>query len=240
MPTKKFSCKIEELPSVAEWCSSLLKNKQAEFKDYLPDFGDPYPEKLNAKIVVVRDLITTKLFLGEVSVITKKLYDNMDAARPWLLKLEGYIERAEDTLETPAKNFDIKGVRNSIRGRDSEGLGKNLISLLQIVDKNTAQLVAKGMKPELVTALNTIMVNNAKFEKEQNEKMLVKEKAVKDNMDILNDLWKDCQNIMDAGKRINKFSDPEMVKNFTMAHIKKVINHTSKGNADKKDEGSNV
>ena len=74
-----------------------------------------------------------------------------------------------------------------------------------------------------------ILTNNSKLEQEQNEKMLIKE-----NMIILNDLWKDCQNIMDVGKRIYKFNEPEMVKNFTMAHIKKIINHTTSNKAPNK------
>ncbi len=236
--TKNFSCKIEELPSVAEWCNSLLKNNLDDFKDYSPDFNSQYVNSVGEKITIVSDLVSTKLYLGDVSVITRKLYDNMDAARPWLLKLEGYIKRAESTLITPAKNFDIKLVRANIRSRDAEGFSKNLTSLLQICDKNASILEAKGMKPELIAKLKDILLNNSKFAKEQNDSILLKEKAVNDNMKTLNDLWKDCQNIMDAGKRIYKYNKPEMIKNFTMTHIKKLINHTSAKNNTSNDNNT--
>ncbi len=43
------------------------------------------------------NLETTSLFIGELSNATKKLYDNLEAARPLFLKLEGLIIRALTT-----------------------------------------------------------------------------------------------------------------------------------------------
>ena len=233
MSKVNFSFKIEELSPIATWCNSLLKKYQTDFKDYSTEFADPYPIDIDTKIAKVNELISTKLFIGELSTATQKLYKNMEAARPILLQLEGYIKRAEKSLTTPAKSFDLKLLRKSISSKDAEGFNQNLKSVLQLVDANTTVLQNKGMKPALLTALGDILTNNYTYAQDQNNKLLDKEKAVKENAEVLNDLWKDCQNILDAGKRIYKYSNPDMVKNFTLTHIRKTLNHSiSKKNND--------
>ena len=227
MSKSNFSFKIEELSPVATWCNSLLKQYQADFKDYSTDFADPYPADVEAKIEAVNELISTKLFIGELSTATQKLYNNMDESRPLILQLEGYIKRTEKNLTTPAKSFDLKLLRKCISSKDAEGFNMSLKLLLQLVNANISVLQDKGMKPALVTKLTDILTKNYTLSQEQNSKMLDKEKAVKENADILNDLWKDCQNIMDAGKRIYKYSNPDMLKNFTLTHIRKTMNHSN-------------
>ena len=227
MSKVNFSFKIEELSPVATWCNSLLKQYQVDFKDYSTDFADPYPTDIDTKIIKVNELISTKLFIGELSTATQKLYKNMEATRPMLLQLEGYIKRAEKNLTTPAKSFDLKLLRKCISSKDAEGFNMNLKSLLQLVNANASVLQDKGMKPAMLTALGEILTNNYTYAQDQNNKMLDKEKAVKENADILTDLWKDCQNILDAGKRIYKYSNPDMLKNFTLTHIRKTFNHSN-------------
>lgn len=227
MSKVNFSFKIEELSPVATWCNSLLKQYQVDFKDYSTEFADPYPADIDTKITNVNELISTKLFIGELSTSTQKLYKNMDDSRPLLLQLEGYIKRAEKNLTTPAKSFDLKLLRKCISSKDAEGFNMNLKSILQLVNANITVLQDKGLKPALLTALGEILTNNYTFAQDQNNKMLDKEKAVKENSEALNDLWKDCQNILDAGKRIYKYSNPDLLKNFTLTHIRKTFNHSN-------------
>ena len=219
----KIPIRIEDLSPLATWLFGLVKENQADFKDYSPDFSIEYTKAFDEKIKAIDLLLSSKIFVGELSKATEKLNENMLLLRPHLLKLEGYAVRAKSTLNVPVDKFDFSGIRKSINGGDAEGFNKKLGILIQVVDKNQQALESKGMKADTITALTNILTNNKKLTQDQNVKMLAKEKAVVDNSGGFYDLWKDCQNIMDAGKRIYKYSKPEIVKNFTKTHIVKTM-----------------
>jgi len=233
MNSRNFTIRIEELTPFASWLNELLKKNQVEFEDYSTDFNNGYATVVDNKITAVSKLIATSLFIGELSNATNKLYANLEAARPFFLKLEGLVDRADGQLTVPVKKFDFSGLRKCLNGRDDKGFSKRLNTLLQLTDANKEVLQAKGMKPELVSSLSDILTNTQQYSKEQNEKMLAKEDAVSENVHQLNDLWADCQNIMDAGKRIYKYKQPEMVKNFTRSHILKTMRHDGGKGKDK-------
>lgn len=217
--------RIEELLPMASWLSSLVENNLAKFNDFSPEFSDSYLTTLDDKKEKVRELLSPQLFIGEMVKATQRLRDNMLAARPPLLKLEGYVVRAKDELSVAVKIFGFSGVRKNIKGGDAEGFGKKLADLLYLADTNSSILEAKGLKTETIALLEDILLTNTQLAQAQNDAILAKEKAVTDNDAVMNDLWKDCKNIMDAGKRIYKYNDPEMVKNFTKVHIIKTMRH---------------
>jgi hypothetical protein len=230
MGNLNLSIRIEELSPFARWLFALLKQYQQQFSDYSPDFAETFTAILQRKIDTVDNLVSSELFIGELSKATQRLTDKMIAARPPLLLLEGYVKRAAPNLDVLAKDFNFPAVRKCINGSDAEGFRKKLGSLLQLVDANTTILQAKGLKPELRQKLGTILSESAVLAQEQNDKMLAKEKAVKENTELLNELWNDCLNIMDAGKRIFKYTDPDMVKNFTRTYILQTMRHETAHN----------
>ena len=221
----KIPIRIEDLSPLSTWLSSLVNKNLAEFKDFSPEFSYEYIAATDAKIRSVNELVSSKLFIGETVKATQNLYDNMLAARPALLKLEGYVVRAKDELSVAVKNFDFTGVRKCINGRDAEGFSKLLTAMLQMVEANYRVVETKGLKADTKNLLVDILSAHNNLAQEQNNKMLAKESAIAANSSILSDLWKDCKNIMDAGKRIYKYNDPEMVKNFTKVHIIKTMRH---------------
>lgn len=224
----KMTIRIEEYPFYANWLVGLLKSNMVEFNEFSPEFSDAYISSVELKIQAVDELVSTKLLIGDLSVATKKLYGNMYAARPVLLRLEGYVVRAKDELNVAVKNFGFSKIRKCIKNKDTEGFAQNLKTLIQLVDINLQILEAKGMKAATRSLLGNILTSNALFVLEQNEKKLAKEKVVAENKAVIKDLWNECQNITDAGKRIFRYSDPEMMKNFTKKYIMSTMRHDGK------------
>lgn len=231
MKETKIPIRIEDLTPIANWLVSLLKNNQADFEDFSSDFSTANITLIEDKISAIDLKFSSKIYIGELVLVTKKINENMLSARPLLLKLEGYVLRSKENLNVTVNKFDFSGVRKCINGSDAEGLKNKLTTLMQLTEKNTIALESKGLKAEIKTGLNEILTNNTIYSQDQNDKMLAKEKAVLENGDLFLDLWKDCQNIMDAGKRIYKYSNPEMVKNYTKTHILKTMRHDTEHKA---------
>lgn len=219
----KIPIRIEDLAPVSSWLITLVKNNQTDFADYSPEFNTNYITDIEGKIAAVNLLVSTNVYIGEQVMATRKLNANMIAARPYLLKLEGYVKRSSDKLSVPAKTFDFPAIRKCINGSDAEGFQIKLTTLLQLTDGNKLALQDKGMKPDLKQSLDDILSQNSLLAQEQNDKMLLKAKVVKENSSMFADLWKECQNMMDAGKRIYQYTKPEMVKNFTKTYILKTM-----------------
>jgi hypothetical protein len=221
----KIPIRIEDLSPLATRLINVMKSNLGDFTAFSPEFTVPYTVAVEDKIKDVDTLVSTKLFIGEIVKITQKLHENMMNTRPALLQVEGYVIRAKNQLSVPVKSFGFSGVRKSITNLDAEGFCSKLTILLQMVKVNKAVLEAKGLKPETINLLNDTIITNNKIIKEHNDKIIAKEKAVAENKTVLYSLWKECQNIMDAGKRIYKYSKPEMVKNFTRSYILKTMRH---------------
>lgn len=225
MSNAKLPIRIEELLPVARWLRAVFIQHRKLFEDYSPNFGGTFLTVLDEKIETVEKLISTKLFLGEIMKITQALYLNMTDLRPMLLKLEGYVKLAINDLGVDASLFDFKKVRKCIDGRDAEGLELALGELLQHADANTAALTAKGFKPEMRTQFGEMLQKNRDLADDQNIKMRAKEDAVKANNTEIMNLWNDCALLMDSGKRVFKYDQPDQVKNVTLAHILKTMRH---------------
>jgi len=70
-----------------------------------------------------------------------------------------------------------------------------------------------------------MLQKNRDLADDQNIKMRAKEDAVKANNTEIMNLWNDCALLMDSGKRVFKYDQPDQVKNVTLAHILKTMRH---------------
>jgi len=77
--------------------------------------------------------------------VTARLYQNFDAVKPLLDRLDirlGFIP-AKD-LTVPAKNFGLKRLRERLDARDAEAASRALTALRQAIADNLPALNAKG------------------------------------------------------------------------------------------------
>jgi len=219
MSKLKLPVRIEELLPVARWQRGLLIQFRQQFTDYSPEFGQAFSDALDTHISAVENLISTKLFLGDLLQVTQLLETNMLALRPLLDLTEGYVKMASTNLKDPARLFNFKEIRKCINGQDAEKLEKSLGEFIQLVDHNKEILMEKGLKQAMIDDLTAKNETIADLADDQNKKIQAMEEAVNANSVVLMALWADCAAIMDAGKRIFKYTQPEQLPNFTLTYI---------------------
>ena len=225
MAKRNFSFRNEEVPVVAGTVRDSLARDLADFGAFSPKYSEAYLTGLSEKITLVETRTGTKVFLAQQKAITAKLYSDIDSLRPKLTRLEGYLFLAKGTLNVAAPDFGISAVRKVMNNKDVEGLLDRLTHTLQLVDTNTAALETVGFsavaKAELEGLRDSIRGANA----EQNLKMDEKEAAVQSNDGLLSELMEMVMEIMDIGKRLYKYDNPEKTGDYTAKVIKGRIRH---------------
>lgn len=227
---KTFSpFRAEEVPIVAEftYASVIRPIDAAAFLDFSPIYTAAYFGTLNDKIKLAVGLLNMRVRLGELKIITEKLYGDSDDLRPKLMRLGGYIDRAKDGLTVGPKDFRLKEIRKYINKKNTEKLLAELGILLSLLDveTNMTALKAKGFKDrdkeDLIALEEVIRQGNVT----QNLKMDEKEALVQANNQFLLELWDMTADLLDAGKRIFKYTDVEKTGDYTAAKLLKRIRH---------------
>ena len=234
MNEKRIPVRIEDLAPLATELSIQYKNNKADFEDYSTDFTTSYATDFDAKITSVEKVFSSSVLIGEMVMITQKMKEKLLSARPIISKIEGNVKTLEGKLSVDVSKFDFKGIRKCINGSDTEGFNNKMTTLIQLCDNNKTVLESKGVKPEHIDQLKQIVVDIKTMSVEHSNKNNDKEKFVKENTALFLSLWNDCALIMDAGKRIYKYTKPENLKYFTRTQIiKKLRNDGAKAKDEK-------
>lgn len=232
--THRIPCKQEELPFAA----SILKNNFVrdldEFTGYSAVFNQAYADNLEVKITQVANMAQTDSYIGEIALLTERIYKNSDSLRPLLTKLEGYLKMAsQDNIKIKLNKFNIKDIRDAISSRDIEKMLSHLKNLGTNVVKNMPALVAQGYTQaafdKLVQTGKAISADN----NARNTKMDQRDINTQTNERLLNELWSIMQLIMDMGKRIYKYTDPARLNDYTMTKIIEKLKRERKKKAKK-------
>ena len=122
---------------------------QADQADFVAVAPDEFDAKFLTTLLAARDKIKTAtggaLRTGSGAQVTTRLYQNLDAVKPLLDRLDirlGFIP-AKD-LTVPVKNFGLKHLRERLDARDAEAASRALTVLEQAIADNRAVLNTKG------------------------------------------------------------------------------------------------
>jgi hypothetical protein len=223
----------EEKVFAAELTLANLKNDKVAFKDYSQDYDDTFISNYEAKVAQAKALETVEHLLAQGKSITEALYADVDSLKPILLKLEGYVKRAAGLTISPA-DFGISEVREKIHKKDVEGLDICLSTLISNIDAddNKAALIAKGYKEEDYTGLKNLRI---KIDTENVSQAMQDEnqaEVVAANKIVYNELNAITKDILDAGKRIFKYSNKTKADEYVYRKIMSKIRHETNSTAD--------
>lgn len=198
-----------------------------DFLDYSPTYTAGYFEAYHGKIREVQMKVNTEVLEGELKLITAKLYLDINGLRPKLGKLEGYIYRAQGLTVGP-KDFRLKYIRRHMSRKDVEGFLNEYGTLLRLVDDNLTALKAQGFKDADKTVLDGLMDTIRTGNTGQNLKMDEKEALVQANKGLILELWAMTADLLDAGKRIYKYTNPEKTNDYTATKLLQRIRQEKK------------
>lgn len=225
IPDLNIQCRIGELPVLGSFLITTLQTNLSAISGVYPAFDAPFITQANADMAAIEALINPSQLTGELKVITRRLYTNMDVVlRDRLTILEGYLNQATG-LTMAVKDFGVSNVRKRIAINDVEGASNTFNTLLQnvAVVANMTALTAKGYTAAQHTA-NVTLRNDLKNDNvAQNTKMNDRNNLVTVNVAKFNLFWTKIKSIADAGKRVMKITTPNKVDDFTMAVLKRRI-----------------
>ncbi|MDR3245769.1 MAG: hypothetical protein LBT50_04985 [Prevotellaceae bacterium] len=224
MTTKKFPCKIEELPTIGEFILECVRKDFADFSSYSFLFTPEYPEIIQKKIVTCKELVASSTVAKELKAVTQQLYDKSKQLRIQMNVLEGYLKIGAKEMDILLEDVGLKSVRHNITHKNTEGLILNVQKALTAVKRNLPALTATGLKPELIGDIEKQMQTIDALNVKQNNLISERSRLTKANIELFNDLWDSLRPILATAKALYRGVDEVKLKDYTMLQLKKRIN----------------
>jgi hypothetical protein len=227
MTARIYNCKSEEVPVIGRYVLFVLKRDWADFAAYLPKlFADGYVTGFEQKIVDVNNLLNPQSETVERKNTTSHLYSVMDGLIEPADKVAGYIRFTKGAIPVSAKDFGLTALKHKVRSKDSEGVLKNLRTVIANIELYRTQLIEQGCDEKTIThfsdALTAIETDNQR----QFEIVSKRKTIVENNVNLINDLYKTIIEICDVGKTIYKGKNELKVRDYTFTELKKAVRIT--------------
>ncbi|MBI4931668.1 MAG: hypothetical protein HY841_12940 [Bacteroidetes bacterium] len=219
---RKFSCRIEELPTLSKFLINSLEHDQADFSADYPEMNADYLAEFRKKRDLIMSLLHPKKITADLKRITKRILKNMRGMRTHLRKLEVSARLADKKgeLTMSYKDMGIGQVREAISKADVEEFDGAMGLLKQNISEQYAALTNHGYSNAKRDALYKLwdLVNddNAK----QNLLTDERDSLAEANINTFNELWDIMIDVCVAGKSIYAFSSPAHTDEYTMESLK--------------------
>jgi hypothetical protein len=225
MSTKKFPCKIEEIPVVGELVVGSAEKDINDFNGYSPLFTIDYLSSLRSKIEVCKELVKSFVITKELKAVTQQLDYKTKNFRITLNILERYLKIGSYELDVEVKDVGLRGVRMNITKGNIEGLMYNMRTSLVTVKRNLPALETQGLKPSFIDEIEAQLNEINSLNEKQNELTSKCYRLITDNMGKFSDLWNSIRLILNTAKVIYRGVDEVKLKDYyTFSQLKKRIN----------------
>jgi len=223
---KQFHGKMEEMPIIGGFVLSSVTRDLDDFKKYSDIFTPEYLTDFEAKRKACTELIMTDSVNVALKATTAKLRDQLKELSIFLVRVEGYINMANKGRF--GERFGIKKLRQQLYNGNVEGTILNArIFITNLIDNKTF-LMEKGMKQEQIDSLKTLINTIESLNFEQNELLSTRAQNCLSNTEAFNSLWYLLQPVLHAGKAIYKANNEAKLKDYTLSHLRKRMNHEQK------------
>jgi hypothetical protein len=224
MSTKKFPCRIEEIPVLGECVVSSAEKDINDFNSYSPLFSFEYFSMVRSKIEICKTLLArSSTVAGEVNGVTQQLCDKGKDFRTALNVLDKYLQLDKDKLDVAIEDVGLKNVRVDTRKGNIEKFMSNVKISLVAVKRNLRVLEAQGMKPAFFKEIETQLQEINSLTKKQSELINKHDMLIAENTGKFNDLWNTIRAILNAAKAIYRDVDEVKMKDYTFTQLKRRI-----------------
>jgi hypothetical protein len=224
METKKFNCKMEEVPVIGSFILESLENNITDFQDFASDYTQEKVTAIRTKRNYCLDLEKSNSVTQQLKSATGTLLEKEKELRPSLNKLEGYVKRASNELDITPESFGIATVRTAISKGNDEGVITEMKNVLKHATRNQPALVSKGMKPEFLTELSAAVAEIDTLNNLQNSLINKQIATTSANVKDYNELWDMITKVCEDARAIYKGVDEVKLKQFTIAALIKRVN----------------
>ena len=142
----QFRFSKENMWTAAGFVLDSFADDAAAFEDVsAAEFGGDFRTRLAKARLRVKGAVGGALRAGAGTQVTTRLYQNMDAVKPLLDRLDirlGLVPAK--ALATPVKNFGLKTLRTRLAARDAEASSRALTVLATAIADSRAALATVG------------------------------------------------------------------------------------------------
>ena len=214
----KTRVRVYEISAFGKFIIASYENDQKAFTDYSEDYSAAHLLGLKADQLAIEALINPVQIMGELKVITNRLYSNQIEVTTQINFLEGYVKRAKG-LTIALKDFGFQAVRAANQSGNMQKLVDKLGILTVNAKNNLAALTLKGYtaakQATLIALMNQMDTDNGDQNKKINERM----QLVESNHGIMNAFWDNMVDVCDAGKRIFTPVSTEKKQEYVMRTV---------------------
>jgi hypothetical protein len=232
MEEKKFNCRAEEVPVVAGFALKSYENDSEKFEVYSPVFTRQFIENMKKQQTDCYELTKSTDVMKLQKMVTLKISEKTNDLRLRLNQLEGYLKLSGNELDIQMRDFGLVRIRTAISKGAVERIISDTRTLIAVIKRNEAVLLAKGMKPEMVSALVDDILEIEELNTQQNEKKNERSRVAKDNIKVFNELWDSLTILLSAGRAIFRGVDEVKLKEYTLAALLKRV-HAESGSSSK-------
>ena len=228
--TKKVNCRIEDIPTIADFMLASVTRDLADFTAYSPLFTEAYLTDFDAKRKAATELILTDSVNIGLKAVSVKLTNELKNLRTMLVRIEGYLKLAKNDLT--GDRLGLKKMRIHLNKKNVEGIIVNGRGFAQNLLEYKTILMAKGLKQEQIDSLTTLLNTIESLNKDQNLLQSKRAQNCLNNQEIFNNLWDIMWSVMQAGKAIYKFTNEAKLNDYTLTQLKKRMNNERKKAAE--------
>ena len=224
MESKKFNCKMEDLPVIAGFAIQSLETDKADFIDYSPVYDGDFIPDAKTKQKECSELVKQEDVLKRQKKVTQEINISLKSLRNDINKTEGYLLLGANQLDISVADFGLADIRLNISKNNVEGVCSDIQSLVVKLKRNEAILTAKGMKTALLDDLTAKGEKLDKLNLNQNDFKNKRSRTASDNIKIFNELWDILNMILDGGRSLYRTTDKVKYKEYTLSQLKKRVN----------------
>jgi hypothetical protein len=224
MSTKKFPCRIEEIPVFGEFVVSSAEKDINDLNGYSPLFTIEYLSSVKSRIEICKELIISSTVVRELNDVTQQLHDKGKTFRLTLNALNKYLQPGRDRLNIAIEDVGLKNIRVDIRKGNIEKFMSSIRILLVAVKRNLQVLEVRGMTPAFINEIETQLQEINSLNEKQNSLISKHDKVISENIDRFNDLWNSIRTILTAARVIYRDTDEVKMKDYTFAQLKRRVN----------------
>ncbi|MDR2120464.1 MAG: hypothetical protein LBP64_06285 [Tannerella sp.] len=228
MNTKRFPCKIKEVPVIGALIVSFFERDMKDFKKHSPVFNSGYPAIITAKISACHAQIASFATTRELKVTTWQLHEKAMHLRSKLNSLEGCLKLSARNTDADVNEIGLKQVRREIYRHNVKGVVSKLKPALITIKHNQPLLEAAGLKTSLIDEIESLLREIISLHEKQNRLTLRCSKSTKIDIERFNDLWDSLQPVLTAAKTIYRGVDKAKMKDYNVSQLKQRINKSAK------------
>lgn len=229
METKKFNCKMQDIPVILGFVLASFERDKSDFINYSPMFADSFAADTRIKQSECYEIVKAGDVLKLQKAKKSQIDVTVDKFRVSLNKTEGYLKLAVNDLDIKLEDFGVKSTRSALSKSDLEKAISEGRSLVMNLKRNTAKLIAKGLKQEGIDELASIITELETLNEEHNTLKNSRSRAAGDNYALLNETWDIINTILSAGRAIYKGTDPIKLKEYTLSNLQKRVYNVNNG-----------